>query len=169
MPPIRSANAQKLANQEGKILLALSDLENGRINSLRAAAKLYAIPRSTLQARADGRLSRVDIHPNRRKLTELEEDSLVQWIISMDERGAAPRKATVREMANILLSARGSHRSHPPPTVGVNWSSKFIDRRPELRMRLSIRHDYQRALNEDPKLLREWFSTVQRTIDENGI
>jgi hypothetical protein len=36
-------------------------------------------------------------------------------------------------------------------------------------MRLSIRHDYQRALNEDPKLLREWFSTIQRTIDENGI
>jgi hypothetical protein len=69
-------------------------------------------------------------------------------------------------MANILLAARGSH---PPPTVGINWASKFIDRRPELCMRLSIRHDYQRALNEDPKLLREWFSTVQRTIDENGI
>ncbi|OOQ87818.1 hypothetical protein PEBR_16629 [Penicillium brasilianum] len=108
MPPIRSANAQKLAEQEGKILLALSDLQEGRIQSIRAAATLYAIPRSTLQARSDGRLSRVDIPPNGRKLTQLEEDSLVQWIISMDERGAAPRKATVREMANILLSARRS-------------------------------------------------------------
>jgi hypothetical protein len=69
-------------------------------------------------------------------------------------------------MANILLAARGSH---PPPTVGSNWPDNFIDRRPELRMRASIRYDYQRALNEDPKLLREWFLIVQRTIDENGI
>jgi hypothetical protein len=117
MPPIRSARTQNLVNQEGKILLALSDLQEGRVRSIRAAAKLYAIPRSTLQARADGRLSRVDIQPNGRKLTELEEDSLVQWVISMDERGAAPRKTTIREMANILLAARGSH---PPPTVGIN-------------------------------------------------
>lgn len=62
-------------------------------------------------------------------------------------------------MADILLAARGSH---PPPTVGSNWPDNFIRRHPELRTRLSIRYDYQRALNEDP-------STVQRTIDENGI
>ncbi|CEJ62228.1 hypothetical protein PMG11_10734 [Penicillium brasilianum] len=166
MPPVRSESRQKLANQEGKILLALSDLQEGRIQSIRAAAKLYDIPRSTLQDRADGRLSRVDKPPNGRKLTQLEEDSLVEWIFSMDKRGAAPRKATIREMANILLAARGSH---PSPTVGVKWPDNLISRRPNLRMRASIRYDYQRALNEDPKLLREWFLTVQRVIDENGI
>jgi hypothetical protein len=72
----------------------------------------------------------------------------------MDKRGAAPRKTTIREVANILLAVRGSH---PPPTVGSNWPDIFINRYPDLRMRASIRHDYQRALNEDPKLLREWF------------
>ncbi|EPS30863.1 hypothetical protein PDE_05815 [Penicillium oxalicum 114-2] len=60
MPPIRSESSQKLANQEGKVLLALSDIKDGRINSLRAAAKLYEIPFSTLQARADGRIARYD-------------------------------------------------------------------------------------------------------------
>ncbi len=78
MPPIRSESSQKLANQEGKILLALSDIKDGRINSLRAAAKLYEIPFSTLQARADGRIARVDKRPNRYKLTQLEEDTLTQ-------------------------------------------------------------------------------------------
>jgi hypothetical protein len=34
----------------------------------------------------------------------------------MDKRGAAPRKDTIREMANILLATRGSY---PPPTVSV--------------------------------------------------
>jgi hypothetical protein len=69
-------------------------------------------------------------------------------------------------MANILLAARGLN---PPPTVGVNWASNFINRRNELRTRFSRRYDYQRALNEDPKSLREWFTTIQRAIDENGI
>jgi hypothetical protein len=69
-------------------------------------------------------------------------------------------------MANILLATRGSY---PPPTVGKNWPSTFINRREEIRSRFSRRYDYQRALNEDPKSLREWFTTVQRVIDENGI
>jgi hypothetical protein len=30
------------------------------------------------------------MRPNRYKLTKLKEDSLVEWIISMDSRGAAP-------------------------------------------------------------------------------
>ena len=166
MPPIRSESSQKLANQEGKVLLALSDIKDGRITSLRAAAKLYEIPFSTLQARADGRIARVDKRPNRYKLTQLEEDALTQWIISMDSRGAAPRPATIGEMANILLAARGSQ---PPPTVGKNWPSQFVERRDELRTRFSVRYDYQRALNEDPKALRAWFATVKNVIDENGI
>jgi hypothetical protein len=77
MPPIRTESSQKLANQEGKILLALDDLKNGRVKSIRVAASLYAIPKSTLHARADGRISRVDNRPSRYKLTELEEDLLV--------------------------------------------------------------------------------------------
>jgi hypothetical protein len=166
MPPIRTESSQKLANQEGRILLALSDIKDSRIKSLRAAAKLYDIPYRTLAARASGRAARVDKRPNGHKLTQLEEDSLVQWIFSMDSRGAAPRPSTVREMANILLAARGST---PSLTVGVNWASTFINRRDELRTRSSIHYDYQRALNEDPKSLRAWFATVQRVIDENGI
>lgn len=83
----------------------------------------------------------------------------------MDARGAAPRPATVGKMANIFLAARGTS---PPPIVGKNWPSTLINRREEIRTRFSRRYDYQRALNEDPKSLREWFITVQRIIDENG-
>jgi hypothetical protein len=83
--------------------------------------------------------SRVDTRPNGHKLTQLEEDSITEWILSMDTRGAAPRPATVGEMANILLAARGSQ---PPPTVGKNWPSKSVQRRDELRSRFCRRYDY---------------------------
>ena len=151
MPPIRSESSQKAANQEGRILLALNDLQNGRVKSIRAAASLYAIPRSTLQTRAHGQLSRADSRPSGYKLTQLEEDALCDWILSMDTRGAAPRQVTIGEMANILLAARGSQL---PLTVGKNWPSEFVKRREELRIRYSIRYDYQRALTEDLKILK---------------
>ena len=166
MPPIRSESQQKLANQEGRILLALDDIKNGRIKSLRAAAMLYEVPITTLHARTEGRISRVEKRPSGHKLTALEEDSLVEWILSMDSRGAAPRPATVGEMANILLATRGTN---PSPTVGKNWVSTFVKRRDELQSRYSKRYDYQRAQNEDPQSIRVWFESVKRVVEENGI
>ena len=78
MPPKRIESSQKSVNQEGKILLALNDLQKRRIKSIRSSASLYAIPRSTLQARADGRISRDDKRPSGPKLTQYEEDSLIK-------------------------------------------------------------------------------------------
>ncbi len=90
-------------------------------------------------------------------MTQLEDDSLVDGyslLIRVEQR-LGP--STIGEMANILLAARGTN---PSPTVGKNWSSTFINRREEIRSRFSRRYDYRRALNEDPKSLREWFTTV---------
>ena len=78
MPLIRTESSQKSANQEGKILLALDDIKNGRIKSIRVAAKLYDLLRSTLQTRAYSVVSRANIRLNNHKLTRLEEESLVQ-------------------------------------------------------------------------------------------
>ena len=104
MPPIRSSSSQELANKEGRILLALEAVKNCCVKSLHAAAKIYDIPCATLHARSIGRPSRVDLRASGYKMTQLEEDSLTEWILSMDSRGAAPRPSTVREMANILLA-----------------------------------------------------------------
>ena len=74
---------------------------------------------------------------------------LAEWILYMGSRVAVPRPSTVREMANILLAARGT-----------TTPSTFVNRRDELLSRYTKRYDYQRALNEDPKVIREWFLTA---------
>ena len=78
MSPNRSGVSPNQANREGRILLALNDLKQGRIRSLRAAIRLYDLPYSTIQDCATGVSSRVKTGRYRRKVTELEEDSLVQ-------------------------------------------------------------------------------------------
>lgn len=43
---------------------------------------------------------------------------LIEWVISMDWCGVAPRPSTVGKMAKILLAAR---ETIPSTTVCVNW------------------------------------------------
>jgi predicted transcriptional regulator len=95
MPPTRSQNRQNLTQQEGRILLAIKALEKQEKLSVREAACIYDIPKSTLHARLKGRKNRVDLRANSFKLTEIEENSLEKWIISMDIRGSAPRPSIV--------------------------------------------------------------------------
>ena len=99
-------------------------------------------------------------------MTQNEEESIVQWILSLDQRGAAPRPFHVQEMANILLSKRGDTNIK---AVGINWATNFIKRRDELKARFSRRYNYRRAKCEDPKIIQEWFNRVQITIMQHGI
>ena len=90
-------------------------------------------------------------------MTEIEEESLEKWILSMDSRGSAPRPSMVREMADLLLQKRGTT---PVLSVGQNWVTKFVKRRPLLSSRFSKQYNYERAKYKDPKIITEWFNLV---------
>lgn len=62
-----------------------------------------------------------------------------------------PRRCGLQDMANQLLADRDA------PPVGANWASKFVKRHEELKMRFTRRYNYQRALCEDPNVIRKWF------------
>ncbi|RFU34431.1 hypothetical protein B7463_g1956, partial [Scytalidium lignicola] len=47
-------------------------------------------------------------------MTQLEEESLRNWIISMGKRGLPPRPSDVQSMANILIAERGESTSPRP-------------------------------------------------------
>jgi hypothetical protein len=124
MPPIRSQNSQKRVEQEGRLLLAIQIIKNQELSSIRKAAEVFNVPLSTLTTRLNGITYRAETRANSHKLTIFEEQSLYKWIISLDDRGAAPRPDTVRDAANILLRTRGSD---PPTTVGKNWYKNLLE------------------------------------------
>jgi hypothetical protein len=157
MPPIRPQSSRNSIEREGRILLAIQVIKNQEISAIREAARRFNVPESTLRTRLRGTTFRAETRANSHKLTEIEEESLEKWILSIDRRGGAPRPTMVREMANLLLEKRGTT---PVLSVSENWVTKFVKRRPLLSSRFSKRYNYERAKCEDPKIIREWFNLV---------
>ncbi|KAF2743820.1 hypothetical protein M011DRAFT_205255 [Sporormia fimetaria CBS 119925] len=74
--------------------------------TVRRAAKLYNVSRSTLSARRAGKAPRRDCRPTVTRLTVTEEEVIVRHIFELDSRGFSPRLAAVKDMADSLLAAR---------------------------------------------------------------
>lgn len=166
MPRKRSRSVPNSVEQEGRILLAIQALNKGESNNVTDAARQFDVPRSTLSDRINGLKFRAEIRANSHKLTEIEDNSLLEWIYSMDSRGGAPRQYMVGAMGDLLLKERGSTKIQ---TVGKHWVANFVKRHPELKSSFSRRYDYQRAKQEDPRVIQRWFDLVQTTIKEKGI
>ena len=73
-----------MENRERMIQLAIVDLDSGNIKSLRAADSTYEVPRSTLRDRRAGKTTRRVSHEQQQRLTSLQEEFLVEWIIEQD-------------------------------------------------------------------------------------
>ncbi|KAJ0129330.1 Uncharacterized protein HZ326_27568 [Fusarium oxysporum f. sp. albedinis] len=150
-------------NYEARILLALHAYQNNPNLGLKRAAKTYKVGYGTLWRRHNGIQSQRDTTPKSRKLSDLEEQIIVQFILDLDSREFPPRLRGVEEMANRLLADRNA------PPVGKRWASNFVKRHDELKTRFFRRYDYQRAKCEDPAEIRKWFKLVENTIAKYGI
>ena len=103
------------SHNEANILLASFAIDNQQLESSRRAALVYNVPKSTLNDRRAGKLARSDCQPNSKKLTQLEEQAIIDHILDLDLRGFAPTYAAIRDMAEKLLAARGAGQ------VGQKW------------------------------------------------
>jgi len=117
----------------------------------------------TLSARRDGRPTRRDIPANSRKLTDLEEKTIIQYIIKLYARAFHPRLSYVEDIANRLLRERNA------PPIGIRWAHNFVKRQLELRTRFTYKYDYQRAKCEDPTVIHEWFALIHNIKVKYGI
>jgi hypothetical protein len=151
------------SNKEAQIILALQAYQADPILSLRRAAIVYNVNFSTLHARHNGITARCDWVPKQRKLSDLEERVIVQYILDLDSRGFPTRYRDVEEMANRLLADRDAS------PVGKRWAHNFVKRQPELKTRLFRKYDYQRAKCEDPIIIRNWFRLIANTVAKYGI
>ena len=78
------------SNIEGRISLALHSLRTSQSKSLRAAAKVYDVPYTTLNKRYHGIYLRQETRHPACKLTQTEEEVLLQRILDLDQQGFPP-------------------------------------------------------------------------------
>lgn len=160
MPPQRRCQSR---STEANVILAMSAIDEKQLTSNRAAAKHYNVNKDTLRNRRLGKPARQDCIPNSKLLTELEERVIVEHALDVDSRGFQLNYDLLRGVADKLLADRGGRR------VGVNWPATFVRRVPELKLRVNRRYDYQRALNEDPQVVKDWFRLVTNMKAKHGI
>jgi hypothetical protein len=156
-------NTTQTVSNEVDVQLAISSIDSRQVKAARTAAAIYNVAETTLRRRRAGKSARRDCQPNSKKLTQLEEEVIVKYILDLDLRGFPPTYAAVRDMADKLLAARSAEK------VGQKWPANFIKRTDSLRTRFNRAYDRQRALCEDPALIIAWFELVEQTKAKYGI
>ena len=89
-----------LTSNENRLIFAFQALNRGPKISLRAAAKINDVPQTTLQCRHNNIPSRCNSTPNLQKLSDLEESTIIQYILDLDARSFPPHLCGVQDMAN---------------------------------------------------------------------
>lgn len=141
--------------QEARIIMAIEAIRSSRKISIRRAATLYTVPKTTIINRMKGKAPIAERRNARHILNVSEEETIVRYVLDLDLRGFPPRLEDVEDMANVLLATR---RAGP---VGKRWKYRFVQRRQELKTRYSRAYDFQRALCEDPAKIDAWFRLVK--------
>ena len=98
------------SSNESQIILAIQAIKKNPTLSYRQVATIYNISRATLQRRMNGKHARRDVRANNTRLTELEEKTLIRYILDLDARGFAPRLRDVEDMANVIAESRDASR-----------------------------------------------------------
>jgi helix-turn-helix, Psq domain len=80
----------KVYTQEAQIILAIDAICTAKKLSIRKAAKIYNIPYLTLFYRMASQTSVYNYRPVVTKLSELEEEVIVRYILDLDNKGFRP-------------------------------------------------------------------------------
>jgi Tc5 transposase DNA-binding domain/helix-turn-helix, Psq domain len=141
---------------EATIQQALADLASGAFSSVNAAAKAYNLTESTLRRRYHGTTtSRARARQTQQLLSPVQESLTRQWILNCEVTGYAISHAQLREFASLLSSSTGG-----PPSIGVHWVKRFLQRHPDLRSKIGKKIDALRSDGATIERLRPWYDTL---------
>ena len=101
-------NTTQLPCNEADILLAISAIKQGHIPTIKQAAALYNVPRTTLSNQYASKPARRDYYSTTKKLTPLKEEVIIKHILNLNAREFPPSLNNVQYIANKLLAKRSA-------------------------------------------------------------
>ena len=122
-------------HDRSNIIKAIGDIRGGV--SLREAAKVYGIPRSTLNDKLRGKTPIETTQGPSPILTTEEEDMLVEWAKTMNAIGYGRTKNDVLDKVQEIIQSSEPHRKNPfkGGRPGKDWWKGFLRRHPRLSLR----------------------------------
>ena len=91
------------SSNESRIIIAIDAIKRDPKLTVRKAARIYNVSRTTLHSRRAGRLPRGEKRANSMKLIALKENVILEQIINLVDRGFPPRLEDKRDIADRLL------------------------------------------------------------------
>jgi hypothetical protein len=154
---------------ESRIQEALQYLEENPDAKVATVAREFGVPRTRLRRRLQGVGPLDSRPPTNTRLTDPEEAALCRYVDRLDRINLAVRPAFITDAANHILASRASQSEQDsPPTVGQNWTSRFIQRHEYLKQtQKKLNSNRQRA--ENPAVVAEYFEKLYDTLEEYGI
>ena len=139
---------------------------------IRAIARSFGIPESTLRHRIKGRASRSCAHEYRQILSECEEKTLARWITHLTATGYPASTALVVDMAKQIREQR--HRlkadATSPPSrrpIGKRWLDRFRKRHPDIQGTWTRQIESARHNAVNAEAVKRWFDAVTELFLEH--
>jgi hypothetical protein len=130
MGRLKSANQQcRIKNEEYEKLVneaveAYCQMPSSQKARLLTCARRFGVPKSTISACLNGRISKLESAQLRQKLFPQEEQVLVEYLKDSACRGFPDTREQCERRANEILRTRSMGLEHP---VSSSWLDRFLD------------------------------------------
>ena len=92
-----------IQTQEAWIILAIKAICMSKNLKPYCTTKIYNVPKQTLCRRIAGIPSCIEFWPTSCKLTNLEEEVLIEYILNLDSQGFSPGLVSIKDIVNYIL------------------------------------------------------------------
>lgn len=154
---------------EERVQLAVARINTGDFTKIQHAADFYLIPYHRLRDRLNGRGPRKGRPGTTNKLSQEQEMAIIYHCKRMDELGVSVRLPFLATVANSMLRAAHQDPTTDPPSVSTAWPKRFVQRHPELHIRVQKPLELNRAISHEIESIRTWFSKYRSICTEFSI
>lgn len=136
--------------------------------SQREAAKLFKVPRSTLQAKLTFVIPVEAARGPFPYLTYEEEKQIVEWILYYSNRGFPITKLMLQQNVQKIIIADNRKTPFVNNKPGRTWYKSFMSRHPEISVRVCQNLNTSRV-SATEEALKEWFRVVDLELEKNQL
>lgn len=135
--------------------------------SIRRAAEMHGIPKSTLYDHISGSVDSVDSRPGPKQyLTKTEEDELAAFLVKCSEMGYPHTRQQILALVQQILNSKNIVAA---VTITHGWWNRFRQRHPFITLRSAVPLSYVRAMAQDKGSIEKYFDYLEETLMENQI